>query len=115
MPIIKSQTAFSFTSSKPFHEILPVLKNRAISLLGHRKVYLGLCQKCVLVWYCEMGIISWICNRPFPNLSKTLMIYFVKIVERFSQNPLNFTFTKYGLIYMQNTVFSNICRSLRDS
>ena len=41
-------------------------------------------------------ITSWVCNRPFPNLSTTLMIYFVKAVDRFGQNPLNFTFTKYA-------------------
>ena len=114
MHIIKSQTAFSFTNShicsewNPFHELLTVLKNRGISLLSRRKVILGHCQKCISVWYWDMGImkrpnhgiISWICNnRPFPNLSKTLMI-FVKIVDRFGQNPLNFTFTKYSLIFM---------------
>ena len=60
----------------------------------------------------DHAIISWIWNRPFPNLSKTLMIYFVKIVDRFGQNSLNFTFTKYGLVFMQNIVFSNVCRSL---
>ena len=108
MHIIKSKTSFSITNSqicsewKPFHELLPVLKNRGISLLSHRKVFLGLCQKCISVWYWDMSImkrrdhaiISWICNRTFPNLSKTLMIYFVKTVDRFGQNFLNFTFTK---------------------
>ena len=31
------------------------------------------------------------------------MIYFVKIVDRFCQNPLNFTFTKYGFVFMENS------------
>ena len=35
-----------------------------------------------------------------PNLIKTLIIYFVKIVDKFGQNPLNFTFTKYGNVFM---------------
>ena len=129
MHIIKSQTAFSFTNShicsewKPFHELLPVLKNRGISIWSHGKVFLGLCQKCNSVWYWDMGItkrpdqatISWICDKPFPTLSKTSIIYFVKIVDIFGKKPLNFTFTKYGLVFMQNTVFWNVCRSLRHS
>ena len=114
MHIIKSRTTFSFTSSftnicsewKPFHELLPVLKNRAISLLSHGKVFLGLFSEVYFSMRLRYGHyeetrpcnISWICNRPFSNLSKTFMIYFVKIVDRFSQNPLNLTFTKYGLV-----------------
>ena len=112
--MIKSQTDFSFSNShissewKPFHELLPVLKNRDIPLLSRRKVFLGLCQKCSLVCYQDMSIqkrpdhaiTNWICNRPFPNLIKTLMIYYVKTVDRFGQNLFNSTFTKYGLVFM---------------
>ena len=125
MHITKSQTAFSFTNShicsewKPFHELLPLLKNRGISLLSCRKVFLGLYQKCISAWYWDMDImerpdheiISWICNWPFLNLSKTLMIYFIKIIDRFGQNPFNFTITEYGLIVMWNTVFLNVCKA----
>ena len=48
----------------------------------------------------DHAINNWIRNRPFPNLSKTLMIYFVKLVDKFGHHPLNFTFTTYGLVFM---------------